>query len=555
MVRSATRRRKSREQTAKKRASLWEPSRRTRIVLLLCIIALFAVIRYRLRDMPLERDEGEYAYSGQLILQGVPPYKLAYNMKLPGTYAAYALIMAVLGQTPSAIHLGLLLLSSATIGLVYVLSAQLFGSVAGLVAAATYGLLSTSASVLGLQAHATHFVVFAAIAGLIVLLRAVEQKRLGLFFLSGMLLGLAFLMKQPGIFFGGFAALYVFTSDWPRTHAMQLPIIRLGALLAGIAVPYALTCIVLWKAGVFGRFWFWTVSYARQYGTGLSFKEGWGAFLTVFPGIVEHTILIWILAAVGATSVWWYAEARRHRVFLIGLLAFSFLAVCPGLYFREHYFILLLPALSLLAGVGVCAATSFLNERAVSGFVAALPGLVFLLLFAISLFSQQELLFQTDPLAAFRSIYGPAQPFEQALAIGDYVRNHSQPNARIAVLGSEPEIYFYAHRHSATGYIYTYPMMEKQRYSLAMQHEMIAEIETARPEFVAFVKFPLSWLRGPESEDYLLSRITRYLRDQYEVVGVAELQSPDHTDYRWDQEAISYETDSPYVIFLFHRRA
>ena len=554
MVRSATRRRKSREQTAKKRASLWEPSRRTRIILLLCIIALFAVIRYRLRDMPLERDEGEYAYSGQLILQGVPPYKLAYNMKLPGTYAAYAIVMAALGQTPSGIHLGLLLLNSATIGLMYVFSAQLFGNLAGLVAAATYGLLSTSASVLGLQAHATHFVVFAAIAALIVLLRAVEQKRLGLFFLSGTLFGLAFMMKQPGILFCGFAALYVLTRDWSGGNRVPLPIIRLGALLGGITVPYALTCIILWKTGVFGRFWFWTVSYARQYGTALSIKEGWEAFQAVFPGIIEHSVPIWMLAVVGATAVGWYAEARRHGFFLFGLLAFSFLAVCPGLYFRQHYFILLLPALSLLAGVGVRATTSFLSNRTDSGLLLALPGLAFLVLFAISLFSQQELLFQMDPLSALRSIYGPAQPFEQALAIGDYVRSHSQPSARIAVLGSEPEIYFYAHRRSATGYIYAYPLMEKQRYSLAMQHEMVAEIETARPEFVAFVKFPLSWLRGPESEDYLLNRMTQYLRDQYEVVGVAELQSPDHTEYRWDQEAISYETISPYVIFLFRRR-
>src|SRR5271155_5964386 len=70
-------------------------------VVLLAII-FFGLIRYRLRDMPLERDEGEYAYSGQLILQGIPPYKLAYNMKLPGTYAAYAVIMGVLGETPAA---------------------------------------------------------------------------------------------------------------------------------------------------------------------------------------------------------------------------------------------------------------------------------------------------------------------------------------------------------------------------------------------------------------------------------------------------------------------
>ena len=62
------------------------------------VILLIAGIRFRLRDFPLERDEGEYAYAGQLILQGIPPYELAYNMKLPGTYAAYAAIMAIFGH-------------------------------------------------------------------------------------------------------------------------------------------------------------------------------------------------------------------------------------------------------------------------------------------------------------------------------------------------------------------------------------------------------------------------------------------------------------------------
>ena len=53
------------------------------------------------------RDEGEYAYAGQLILQGRPAYKLAYNMKLPGTYFADALGMAVFGQTIAGVHLTL----------------------------------------------------------------------------------------------------------------------------------------------------------------------------------------------------------------------------------------------------------------------------------------------------------------------------------------------------------------------------------------------------------------------------------------------------------------
>src|ERR1700694_3996957 len=76
--------------------------------LLTLVIVLFAAIRYRLREMPLERDEGEYAYAGQLILQGVPPYQLAYNMKLPGTYVAYAVLMAVFGQTLVGVRIGML---------------------------------------------------------------------------------------------------------------------------------------------------------------------------------------------------------------------------------------------------------------------------------------------------------------------------------------------------------------------------------------------------------------------------------------------------------------
>ena len=82
-------------------------------------------VRLRLLAMPLERDEGEFAYMGQLMLQGIPPYKLACNMKLPGTYAAYAVIMAVFGQTIAAIHTGLLLVL-LRYGLVTIMAAVFF---------------------------------------------------------------------------------------------------------------------------------------------------------------------------------------------------------------------------------------------------------------------------------------------------------------------------------------------------------------------------------------------------------------------------------------------
>src|SRR5690349_12980630 len=86
------------------------------------------IIRFRIADVPLERDEGEYAYSGQLILQGLPPYTLAYNMKFPGTYYAYGLILATFGQTAWGIHAGLAVVNAVTIVLLYFLSLRVLGN-------------------------------------------------------------------------------------------------------------------------------------------------------------------------------------------------------------------------------------------------------------------------------------------------------------------------------------------------------------------------------------------------------------------------------------------
>src|ERR1700675_461997 len=125
---------------------------RWHFAVVLAVTIFFGAIRWRMLDMPLERDEGEYAYAGQLILQGIPPYRLAYNMKLPGTYVAYAAILAVFGQTARGIHLGLLLVNAISAIVLYMVTARLFGTLAGTIAASSYALLSSHQGLLGFAA-------------------------------------------------------------------------------------------------------------------------------------------------------------------------------------------------------------------------------------------------------------------------------------------------------------------------------------------------------------------------------------------------------------------
>src|SRR5664280_2944882 len=504
--------------------------------LLLLVILFFALIRFQLRESPLERDEGEYAYAGQLLLQGIPPYQLGYSMKLPGTFAAYSVILAVFGQTPGAIHLGLLFINAATTFLVFLLARRLFGPLAGLVAAAGY---------------ATHFVVLPAVGGILLLLRAIEARRVWLLFCSGVLLGLAFLMKQPGIMFAVFGGLYLVKSEYRDGRLDWRDLApKAGAFVLGSILPFAVTCLALLGAGSFHKFWFWTFLYSQEYASIIGIREGLHLFRLNAAQVVGPAFWIWAIAGVGLSALVWNRKARVHGSFVAGFLLFSFLAVCPGLYFRQHYFILMLPAIALLAGVAVSSARQGILQSGHRAW-SFLPMLVFLVAFADSVFLQREYFFEMDPLTACRTVYA-GNPFPEAVEVGDYLKSHASPGARIAVLGSEPEIYFYAARHSATGYIYTYSLMERQRYALEMQKEMIADIEAARPEFVVFVNVPVSVGRLAASETLIFSWANAYLHSQYEKIGTVDMNQP--TDYVWGDAAEAYQPRSRSFIDVFRRK-
>ena len=519
--------------------------------LLLLVVLFSGMIRLRLLNFPLERDEGEYAYGGQLILQGIAPYQLCYSMKLPGTAAAYALFMALFGQTPSGVHLGLLLVNTASIILIYFLARHIFDRLAGVVACTSFAVLSIGPSIMGFAGHATQFVVLPAIGGILILLKAIDSDNPKLFFWSGLLLGLAFLMKQPGLLFVLFALFYLVFREWKVGLQWQSLMVRLGMLLLGATLPFALTCLILWRAGVFAKFWFWTFSYAREYGAMVPSSQGLENFWGASSSVVGPAAFVWLIAATGLIALLWSSKGRIHAALVLGLLIFSFAAVCPGFYFREHYFVLLLPAVALLCGAAVSISTAALRDLFRNRAWAVIPSLFFLFALAAAVFHDGAFFFRTPPVVACRTIYGQ-NPFPEALKIADYIARNSAQGDPIAVLGSEPEIYFYSHRRSATGYIYAYPLMEPQPFASEMQRQMISEIEKANPRFVVLVDIPQSWLRRPDSDTTILKWTDAYIRSGYQLVGIADLLD-EGTEYRWDNDARSYSPRSPFQVLLYQR--
>ena len=504
--------------------------------------------RIHLASLPLERDEGEYAYTGRLLLLGIPPYKLAYSMKFPGTAAVYAVFLAIFGESSAGVHLGLILLNLSTIGLMFLLGKRLFDQIGGIVAACAYAILSLMPYVLGQAAHATHFVVLPVIAGTLLLLRALDRQSVGLIFASGCLFGLGFLMKQPGVLFVIFGVVYLLAANW-RELKIGPAIFRNLLFLAGAIVPFVITCFVLWSAGVFGKFWFWTIEYAGVYGSRISIGEGLQIFAGEFPFVLGAAWPIWLVALIGLVLCLIIKPARTRIGFLTTFALFSLLAVSPGFYFRPHYFILLLPSISLLAGAAVTAGLKLLQSKPTAlGYLLLLVCGVAL---AWPLAKEADFLFERPIVEANRMVNG-INPFPESIRIADYIRAQSNDTDTVAVLGSEPEMYFYSRRLSATGYIYTYGLMEPQPYAHRMQLEMIHEIETARPRFLVVVAMNRSWLAGPDSDQTVLKWVGNYCDANYEEVGLINI-SERSADYYFSTGPPGVKP-SPEHILIYRRK-
>ncbi|MBN1766149.1 MAG: glycosyltransferase family 39 protein [Sedimentisphaerales bacterium] len=522
---------------------------------LVVIILFIAAIRIHLLDVSLERDEGEYAYAGQLILQGIPPYKLVYNMKMPGIYAAYALILAVFGQTHTGIHLGLLCINAATTVMVFLLAKKLFVPLSALGAAGAFAFLSTSQWVQGIFANAEHFVILPALGGILLLMHWSRIQKGAFLLIGAVLLGLAFLMKQHGgafvVFGGGYL---VITEIRRRPFSGRVFIRRIICFLLGVFLPFGLTCLILWWTEVFDKFWFWTVGYAQEYISSVSLSDGLEMLKFWIARMVGTTTLIWILAGIGLTALFWNKQIRAKTGFTLGFLLLSFLAICPGFYFRPHYFVLLLPAISLLAGVAVGSLGDVLRRWQHPKASVIIPVILIGLVLFHTGYQQRQFFFEMSPTLISRINYG-RNPFPESLEIARYIKEHSGPQDRIVVLGSEPQIYFYSGRRSVTPYIYTYAMMDKHDFASLMQKEMIADIESKKPKFLILVRVTTSWLASRDSDFTIIDWYPGYLERYYQLCGYIEIGNPEQdTVYVWDEQCLGYQFRPNDWVAVFRRK-
>lgn len=514
---------------------------------------IIILLRSKVSGMPFERDEGEFAYMGQLILKGLMPYTDAYNMKLPGTYWMYALIIKIFGATPASIHTGVTIVTLLSMYFMFGVVKSLFNAPVAVLTAFVYGLMVSAKSTLGFAGHATHFIVLFLMIGLWSWDHWRQSQKLHWILLFGICIGFAFLMKQQAIFFimmGGFMILAEWMNSQEKSFSKLLTNVVIFTL--GVILPYLLTLLWISALGDFSKFWFWTVEYARKYTTSVvQWKDAPMMFYLSFKSMWAEFPLVWLTALGGMATFWFSDYTKAQKQFLIIFFIFSFLTICPGLYFRQHYFITWIPSLVLLSSLFFYWLASKISQNAfIQNIIMVVAALVILL---YSYNHNKSYWATKNANMLSKDIYG-TNPFVESKEIAAYIKRNTSPTDKIAVLGSEPQIMVYADRISATGHIYTYGMMEKQSYNVKMQEEMIKEIEEDKPKFIVFCKVGLSWMEYTDSPKNIFEWMPKYIDKNYEMVGQVEVSNSNTGEFFWDAKALGRQPQSENHIVVFRRK-
>jgi hypothetical protein len=130
-----------------------------------------------------------------------------------------------------------------------------------------------------------------------------------------------------------------------------------------------------------------------------------------------------------------------------------------------------------------------------------------------------------SPKVVEQKKYAP-YPFTEALSVAKKLKEISQPEDRILIAGSEPEILYYSKRRSSTRFTIVYPLIIPTELAAPYQEQAIQQIERNPPQFVIHARNKTSWLFSKASPTKFPEFIEQLVkRDYTPVAGIIKSDS------------------------------
>lgn len=398
-------------------------------------------------------DEGSHAAAAAALMNGGLPYLNAVNNKPPGIFYIYKGTFVLFGRyNMGAVHFVTFLWTLATAAVLGVLAGRLGGKSAALFTILFYTTFTAALYPKMIAGNSEIFMALPYSLAALVLWFACSKEKGYLFFAAGLFTGLSVLFKQVGGAAAGAVVLFL-AADCARRGRKWFTawILRSAEYGLGFCLPLAAVAFTFHRLGILKDWLFWNVTYPSRYiGAGSSSLNFLSQVWIEFVPFVLSTIILWILAVFWlrravTDSGRWDDLLSRFPVFLVLWLVFSTVVTLLGKRMFGHYFIQILPPLTVIAGLHAGRIFDERNRPRRKAWLAAtlsltiIPGLVFT---GMAIAFEAE----TDTWGEIRPDFRPAAA---------YIREHTRPEDKIFVWGWFTPVYVYSERAPSTRFLFT----------------------------------------------------------------------------------------------------
>lgn len=479
------------------------------IASLLGVCIFFILMRWHLFDLPLMRDEGEYAYSAWLLRHDIAPYQYAFLQKPPMiiyTYALAQFISPAIYWIPRILDYSFIACATVLIGLV----AQMeFGGSAGLIVMWLFTPMVQLPGSTQSAAVIEHFMLLPLLAMLYVYIRSRETAAPSTvprrWFIAGIFACLALMYKYTVL---PVVALIYFAWAWDIWRKQRSPMALAHDAASGISGMLLSAAAVLAyfiAHNAVPQLWECTVSFNRYYFAGSVFG-GYEAFARHVLEFLKNWWALFVLTG--------YFLVRRppRWKFYICLLV-SGIAVSYGSVYG-HYYIVLMPFWAIVCAAALDSLSGEIAKRRSVNVNLIRTALVAAVLVSMHLLARPPFLCAPDQLESAKFL--KQGYFYESADIARRIAGMTSEGDYVLILGSEPQILYYAQRRSPTRFMITYPLMIDTPMTLQYQKEAIRDLGQHPPKVILLARQFYSG-KGPA---LILEYMNKFLSSgDYELLG------------------------------------
>ncbi len=426
-------------------------------------------------------DEGIYLVLGQAVRRGLTLYRHIHDNKPPTLY-----YLAAIAQTVFGFRLLLLAVMVPTIIFYYQLSKKFFSFRLSKISTFVFTLISSVPFIEGTISNAEVFMLLPTILAVYLILSS--PKKLS-YFVSGLLLGLAFTIKVP------VAIEVAFLSFWIILENIDFSLKAIGSKLVktltalaifsfAFTLPISIIAAYYYVRGAGGDFLFSAL--LQNFGYLSSWSTGSHASSVASGGIITRFVAMlfsWVIL------IALYSTNFLNKKFLFLYLWFSatiFGVLLPARPY-PHYLIQSLPPLALIiTSLFLVKSSGIKTISLVSMFT--LISLTFKYKFyffpTITYYTNfYTYAFGKKDVAAYRSHFGPY--VNSVYKISQYIKTNTNPNDRIFVWGDEPYVYALSDRLPSGKYTVSYHIVDFNGHQ-----DTINSLKAYPPKYIVYYHMP-----------------------------------------------------------------